>query len=81
MQDPELLAEMNALMGGDAPQPAKPKPPTQQELVAQFQQHRQRAIALKKQGNLTEAKKAVRVRNRRARVSICRSYWLQHGSY
>ena len=58
MQNPELLAEMQALMGGD-PTPA-PKPATAQELTAQFNRCRQRAVDLKKQGNLAEARKAVR---------------------
>ena len=59
MQNPELLAEMQALMGGD-PTPA-PKPATAQELTAQFNRCRQRALDLKKQGKLAEARKAVRV--------------------
>ena len=59
MQNPELLAEMQALMGGD-PTPA-PKPATAQELTAQFNRCRQRAVDLKKQGKLAEARKAVRV--------------------
>ena len=59
MQDPALLAEMQALMGGD-PAPA-PKPATAQELTAQFKRCRQRAVALKNQGKLQEARKAVRV--------------------
>ena len=59
LQNPELLAEMQALMGGD-PTPA-PKPATAQELTAQFNRCRQRAVDLKKQGKLAEARKAVRV--------------------
>ena len=59
MQNPELLAEMQALMGGD-PTPA-PKPATAQELTAQFNRCRQRAVDLKKQGKLAEARKAVRL--------------------
>ena len=59
MQNPELLAEMQALMGGD-PTPA-PKPATAQELTAQFNRCRQRAVGLKKQGKLAEARKAVRL--------------------
>ena len=57
LQNPELLAEMQALMGGD-PTPA-PKPATAQELTAQFNRCRQRAVGLKKQGKLSEARKAV----------------------
>ena len=57
--NPELLAEMQALMGG-GPAPA-PKPATAQELTAQFNRCRQRAVDLKKQGKLAEARKAVRV--------------------
>ena len=57
LQNPELLAEMQALMGGD-PTPA-PKPATAQELTAQFNRCRQRAVDLKKQGKLAEARNAV----------------------
>ena len=60
MQDPELLAEMQALMGGGASK-AAPKPETQQELAAQYKQYRQRALALKQQGDIAGARSVVRV--------------------
>ena len=60
MQDPELLAEMQALMGGGAPSSkAAPKPETQQELAAQYKQYRQRALALKQQGDIAGARSLV----------------------
>ena len=64
MQDPELLAEMRAMMGDDAPSPQPaPKPPTPQQLTAQIKQCRQQAIAMKNQGNLAEARALVRATN------------------
>ena len=61
MQDPELMAEMQALMGGGAPGPkAAPKAETQQELNAQYKQYRQRAMALKQQGDIAGARSQVR---------------------
>ena len=58
LQNPEVLAEMQAVMDGD-PTPA-PKPETAQELTAQFNRYRQRAVDLKKQRKHAEARKAVR---------------------
>ena len=82
MQDPELLAEMHALMGGEAPsaKPA-PKPPTAQELTVQLKQYRQQAIALKQQGQLNEARNMVRMLAISWPLCVCRCVWLYKRVY
>ena len=60
MKNPEVLAEMQAVMGGDPTPAPKCKQVTAKELTAEFHKCRQRAVDLKKQRKHAEARKAVR---------------------